>query len=395
MRRVRPSSVLPWLWTACVAVATLWGAFDTAADEVLGSPAEVVAVVTIFVSFPGITALGALLRVKVPENPISWVFFMMGAGLPLLILANSAISSDTPPIDPGIQEYLGMVLQGPPSSILVFYPFFFVLYVFPTGRFLNRRWRWALRLGVGMAVITFVTYAFVEFFRPGYEEDPWLLENPVGFIPVGVADAVGGGLGLIVLLALAFGGVASIVVRYRTATAETRAQIRWLLYPGLVFPVTLIATVLSENVSSIAFLPFALVPVAIFIAVTRYRLYEIDRIISRTIAYTVVVGALAGVYVVGAVWLPTQILGEQPATFVAGTTLAVIALFNPIRRRVQRWVDRRFNRTAYEAAILAEQFASNMKKSMTVDELAGEWLATVDSALQPEFVSVWVRAVEE
>lgn len=395
MRRVKASSVLPWFWTACVAVATSWLALRVAATEGLGSPAELVAGIALFVSFPAITALGAYLRMKVPENPISWVFFFMGAGLPLVGWTASVISVEVPPLDPGITDYLALLLQGPPSSILVFYPFFFMLFVFPTGRFLNRRWRWALHLGVGMAVLTFLMFAFAETFRPGYVEDPWHVDNPVGFIPVAVADAVGGGLGLVAMLFLAVGGVVALVVRYRSATAETRAQIRWLLYPGVLFPLTLIATALSEDVSAIALLPFALVPVAIFIAITRYRLYEIDRIISRTIAYTMVVGALASVYVVGAVWLPTQILGEQPATFVAGTTLAVIALFNPIRRRVQRWVDRRFNRTAYEAAILAEQFASRMKKSMTVDELAGAWLATVEATLQPEFVSVWVRDVEE
>jgi hypothetical protein len=95
------------------------------------------------------------------------------------------------------------------------------------------------------------------------------------------------------------------------------------------------------------------------------------------------------------VWLPTTLLGEQPPVFVAGATLVVIGLFNPVRRRIQLWVDRRFNRSAYEAAVLADSFSSTLKHSQTVDEITARWVSTVESAFQPELLSMWVRQPDE
>jgi hypothetical protein len=133
-----------------------------------------------------------------------------------------------------------------------------------------------------------------------------------------------------------------------------------------------------------------LVAGAVTLAVLRYRLYEIDRLISRTVTYTVLAVVLAIVYGFGAVWLPSRVVGEQTPLFVAGSTLAVAALFNPLRRRVMRWVDRRFNRSSYDAEQIADAFAVRLRDEVDPERLADEWATTVVRALQPSSIGVWL-----
>ncbi|MGH8947860.1 MAG: hypothetical protein ACRDXF_03290, partial [Acidimicrobiia bacterium] len=130
---------------------------------------------------------------------------------------------------------------------------------------------------------------------------------------------------------------------------------------------------------------------AVTLAILRYRLFEIDRLISRTVTYAVVAGALALVYGVGAIWLPSRIVGEQTPLFVAGSTLAVAALFNPLRRRVMRWVDRRFNRSSYDLEQITDRFAARLRDQVDADRLADDWAKVVTGTLQPSAVGVWVR----
>lgn len=141
----------------------------------------------------------------------------------------------------------------------------------------------------------------------------------------------------------------------------------------------------------VLFVPLTILPVAISLAIVRYRLYEIDRLISRTISYLIIVVMLGGVYTFGAVWLPTRLLGEQGPIFVAASTLAVAALFNPLRKRIQRFVDRRFNRSGYQAEIISQQFALKLQESRSAVELADALDRTVEEALQPSSTGIWLR----
>jgi hypothetical protein len=130
--------------------------------------------------------------------------------------------------------------------------------------------------------------------------------------------------------------------------------------------------------------------VAVTIAITRYRLFEIDRIISRTLSYALIVVILAAVFA-GVVTMTTSILPSQNSPAVAASTLAVAALFNPIRRRVQRVVDRRFNRAGYSATIVTEEFAARLQDKLDIGEITGAWTNTVNEAIQPAFAAVWIR----
>jgi hypothetical protein len=145
----------------------------------------------------------------------------------------------------------------------------------------------------------------------------------------------------------------------------------------------------AELILSVALL---IIPTVITIAITKYKLYEIDRLISRTLSYAILVGVLGLVYVAGAVWLPTRLLGDTvPTLLVAGSTLAVAALFNPLRRRIQQAVDKRFNRSSYQAEAIAEAFSAKLQESLTVEGIAEAWTQTVQEALQPNAAGIWIK----
>jgi len=205
---------------------------------------------------------------------------------------------------------------------------------------------------------------------------------------------------VLLLAATAVAAVLSLVFRYRRARAAERAQLKWLVYAGaLILPALLAQFLIAQimgggtaatNLENVIITgAFALVPIAIGIAVLRYRLYDIDRVISRTLAYAIITGLLAGVYA-GLVLLATQVLRLSSPVAVAAATLAAAALFSPVRRRVQRLVDRRFNRARYDADTTTAAFAARLKDAVDLDAVRDDLASVVQAALEPGHVSVWV-----
>jgi hypothetical protein len=191
---------------------------------------------------------------------------------------------------------------------------------------------------------------------------------------------------------------ASIVVRFRRARGLERQQLKWLAYAVAVFAVV-VALASREwtgwAVAQVAaLLALGFIPVAIGIAILRYRLYDIDRVISRTLVYAVLTATLTLTYAV-VVLVLGQLFGEAggnpPSWAVAGATLAVAALFQPLRRRIQRLVDRRFNRRRYDAARTVEAFSGRLREEIDLDSLSAELLAVVDQTMQPTEASLWFR----
>jgi len=194
--------------------------------------------------------------------------------------------------------------------------------------------------------------------------------------------------------------VLSLVFRYRRAQAAERAQLRWLVYAGGLIVTAFLAEILVAQVigpgaaannlqNAMGSGAAALIPVAIGVAVLRYRLYDIDRIISRTVAYAIVTGLLVGVYA-GLVLLATHLLRVHTPVAVAAATLTAAALFNPVRRRVQSRVDRRFNRARYDADQIAAAFAARLKDTVDLGSVRDDLTGIVSRALEPAHVSVWI-----
>jgi len=223
-------------------------------------------------------------------------------------------------------------------------------------------------------------------------------------LPASQADQSGGGLdmvaGLTFIVAFATVGALSLVFRYRRAQAAERAQLRWLVYAGGLIVAAFLAEILAEKVigpgatanrlqNAMGSGAAALIPVAIGVAVLRYRLYDIDRIISRTVAYAIVTGLLVGVYA-GLVLLATRLLRVHAPVAVAAATLAAAALFTPVRRRVQRRVDRRFNRARYDADQIAAAFGARLKDTVDLGSVRDDLTGIVSRALEPAHVTVWI-----
>jgi hypothetical protein len=185
----------------------------------------------------------------------------------------------------------------------------------------------------------------------------------------------------------------SVVARFRRAGFVERQQIKWLLAATCVFAVAYIAGAVTayEWVWWIVGVAMASIPLSILLAVLRYRLYEVDRIISRTVAYLIVIALLSAVYLGGLSAMTSLLPAESPLA-VASSTLAVAALFNPIRRRVQGWVDRRFNRSRYDAKKVMERFAGSLQGQVDGEDLVEGWVEVVSRTMQPASVAVWVRA---
>jgi hypothetical protein len=184
---------------------------------------------------------------------------------------------------------------------------------------------------------------------------------------------------------------------YRSATDQRREQLKWLTSGAAVCIISLLVTELAANggsatarvVSDVSRLAIAAFPVSMGVAILRYRLYDIDRIISRTLAYTVVTGLLVGVYA-GLVLLATEVLPLSSSVAVAGATLAAAALFSPLLQRVQRVVDRRFNRASYNAGQMVAAFAGRLQDATDLDGVQADLLGTVGRALEPAHASVWL-----
>ena len=187
----------------------------------------------------------------------------------------------------------------------------------------------------------------------------------------------------------------SLVVRFRRSRGDERLQLKWFTYAAALLPLVFVGDVLPGTAGNLLFAAVvAFLPVAVGVAILRYRLYEIDRLINRTLVYGLLTALLAAMYS-GLVLLGGQLFGDlgdrPPSWAVAGATLAVAALFQPARRWVQQTVDRRFNRRRYDAARTVEAFSTRLREQVDLGSLSSELLAVVDQTVQPTTASLWLR----
>jgi hypothetical protein len=274
----------------------------------------------------------------------------------------------------------------------------FLLLLFPSGHLPSPRWRpvaWA-------AGATLVTICLAAATTP-YPPEVGMLSNPLAVERLAWAQELVWAVGLPALGVLVLASAASLIARFRQARGEERQQLKWFTYaaallallttPGAVSP-----TLDNRIPDSVHNASLAAIPIAIGIAILRYRLYDIDRLINRTLVYGLVTTLLGGVYAAMVLVLGQLfggVGGDPPSWAVAGATLAVAALFQPARHRIQGVVDRRFNRRKYDATKTVEAFTTRLRDEVDLDTLSAELLAVANQTMQPTVAWLWLRPSTE
>jgi hypothetical protein len=349
-------------------------------------------------TFMVIPVVGFVLASRRPGNKIGWIFLGTGLVLGLAFFCNRygprglIATPGSLPAARAAAWFANWALTTIPAAGLAF-----ILLLFPTGRLYSRRWRPAAWFVA--AVFTLDLAAQVaracrvwadSFPAPG---DGWYPGSHTAVLfSVPAALLVGG---------------AAVAARFARSSGEERLQLRWFAMAALLVLAAIIPAGISPQIGLSPGVERVAVPVlkvlfcltlvglyaAIAVAVLKYRLYDIDRVISRTLAYAIVTGVLAGVYA-GLVLVATQGFQLHTPVAVAAATLAAAALFNPVRRRVQRRVDRRFNRARYDADQTVAAFAARLKDAVDLDTVRGDLVRVVQAALEPAHVSVWTSRRE-
>jgi hypothetical protein len=335
-----------------------------------------------FATIPVVIAfavVGALVAART-GNRLGWLF-LSAATAGAVSLVAEAYAARTPAARlPGAAwaGWIFTVVLGVVGTL-----FFLVPLLFPDGRPPSRRWWPVVWVAVIGGLVQMVTVALSD---ANFTNNFPRLRDPMTVVaPLGTAYNDAEAVGLLVLLA----GVISMIIRFRRSGQEERLQLKWFLYVSAVSAVAIPVAAQGSNDPLLEWeIVFPLIPVAVGIAILKYRLYDIDRLISRTLSYAIVTGLLVGLYA-GLVLLATQVLSIKSPVAVAASTLAAAALFTPLRRRVQHVVDRRFNRVRYDADQTVAAFAARLREGAALDAVRSDLLTVVNTAVEPTHLSVW------
>jgi hypothetical protein len=345
----------------------------------------------------GFPTVGAIIASRRSHNPIGWLLCAVGLVFGVALFASEyAIYSLL--VASGSLPAGEAVALGNPLWVLGFNLIVLMLILFPTGQLPSTRWRWVVYLYLTLALAEVVAMLFL----PGPLEGLDLIENPLGIegLPIGRKPVQG--------LVFTGGLVASgtLILRLRRGSWVERQQIKWLAYAavaatgGSILTYTPPEAIGSRWVTSVGYVLLELgvlgIPISIGIAILRYRLYEIDTLINRTLVYGTLTATLAAVYFGGVAI--TQALfraltgqQEQPQLAVVVSTLVIAALFNPLRRRIQGFIDRRFYRRKYDAVKTLETFSTKLRDETDLDALSDDLVGVVRETMQPAHVSLWLR----
>ena len=362
---------------------------------------------TVFLLYP---LVGIVIVRRRPRNPIGWLLIATGASWGL-VAASIAYG------DWALKVHRGAVAGGAEVASVSLWAWapavaitgVFLLLVFPNGHLPGPRWRWlvyvcgaAVIASIGVDVVNPGPMSTVGF--PGHD-------NPFGLAALEpVTSALEPVVILIPLSTLA--AIASVVVRYRRAGLTERLQITWLAASGALCGVSYgVILVLGaaftqadeptpgwlDAAQGVWFVSLGLIPVAIGIAVMRYRLFEIDVIIRRTLTYALVAAAIAAIYLVGVTAVSSAVQnasGQSSALAVTVSTLLAVVAFRPLQTRVKRAVDHRFSRATYDTAVTLEQFGATLRNQIDLDSLEHEMLGVVGSTVKPVHANLWLRSHE-
>ncbi|MGA7098364.1 MAG: hypothetical protein WB245_12445 [Acidimicrobiia bacterium] len=387
-----------WLRTRALPLSLMVVALGAAITSlVIGTDAELGYDITyplLACSFAGLATIGAVVTIKEVAPRIGWILVLTGLGGTLSVLGEkSTLVLTESGADLDVARRTLAMAATAFGVMLIGLALLFLL--FPNGRLASRRWRPVL----WMVPIAGIPFAASSPIVASYVSDPasflrsnWDYANAGGQMPAGVVTFANIMTAIVVAIVLA--GAVSLVLRLRTSTGVERQQVKWVVYAGVAAAIGWFFALAFPFPAAVEVVPAGLgaltLTAGLAISLFRYRLYDIDRVVSRTVGYALVVGVLGLVYAIGAVWLPSRLAGESPL-YVAGSTLAVAALFNPLRRRVIRWVDRRFYRSRYDAQQIVDEFTDRLKDQMDAELLKADLVDVISETMQPAAIGMWTR----
>jgi hypothetical protein len=367
----------------------------------------------IFVSFLAFPIVGALLASRRSRNPIGWICLTSGLFWMLIIVSEGYSTyglsvPDSVPFPVTINALLYAWLWVPTVGLIGIY----LILLFPNGKLPSRRWRpfaW-------FAGVVIVLESLIVFLTPGPLDGLGGARNPFGLDGYPLLEVLGWGFLLMLPLCM-LASASSLVLRFRRSGGEERQQIKWIAFAasfmGSVYLLIMSAGLITWLISApgvvsdlgtqtlwgalledVMLLSFAAIPVAIGFAVLRYRLYDIDVVINRTLVYGSLTVALVALYFGGIVVLQrlfVLLTGQQSTLAVVASTLLIAALFTPLRRRIQSFIDRRFYRSKYDARKTLEAFSVKLREEMDLEALNEDLVGVVRETMQPAHVSLWLR----
>jgi hypothetical protein len=424
---VRATSWLAWcLWLLCVALISfaLLFYFLASLTPATDTPPTLTALFRIMsLAFP---TVGALVASRRPENPIGWIF--CGTGLLYGVQAFASGYADYALLErtgslPG-GEFMGWISRWIGIPVLPLAGALLVL-LFPNGKLLSRKWQpviWVAACGSAMLALSAALAPGPLSFQPTFDnplglggaigklgpsESSPLFDQPSLAKPADTNINAGGVVEIIVRVGFFFVlvswlfSVAAMIMRMDQAKGAERQQLKWFVYTVALLVVGFLAALLGFGQHSVAWnmgiAAFNFLPIAAGIAILRYRLYDIDVVINRTLVYGVLTAALALVYVGSIVLLQglfRALTGETSQLAVVASTLAIAALFVPLRQRVQAFIDRRFYRRKYDVAKTLQAFNTRLRDDVDLDNVADDLVEVVKETMQPAHVTLWLRPPE-
>ncbi len=342
-------------------------------------------------------AVGALVASREPRNPIGWLLLAIavtasyGADAGFYAVRAYHIDHHGLPL-----SRLAVFLTQGWASMLVLLPL--PILFFPDGK-ISRPWRWTLGAYIVLMAVLISHLVITDF--GAFTDHPVRIDSSGELKQLGTSSGGGAGFAVVVLtfFAISLSWVIRQVVLYRRSSGDRRQQLKWLLAGGsfAVFGFFVAITVGSGShgvlsaLGKVGFLGLIALPISIGIGILRYRLYDIDRLISRTLSYALLTGLLVSVFA-GIVLLTTRVLPFSSPVGVAASTLAAAGLFSPLRSRLQRLVDRRFNRARYDAEATVAAFGARLRDAVDVETVLDELAAAAAGSLEPEHVTVWIKS---
>jgi hypothetical protein len=396
----RTAARLVWsLYVLIICLSTIWSGVDLLSQGGSRNALYLASEALISLAAPVVFAIVAALIVwRQPRNSLGWVL-MVPVGLYVVAGPIERLAPSSP--EPTVPILL-IVWFNNWNWLLLIFPLLLILLLFPNGRPPTPRWRWVGVAAIAWAALFVLLAALPQQINVTTTTN-LVFDNPIGVLGKDTVERLLG-VWIVGLLALTVACAVALFVRYRRANETEREQIKWLLYACAVFLVVYVGGFVSGLGGTASLggyiwgvffgLSVIALPAAIGIAILKYRLYDIDVVINRTLVYGALTVMLAAAYlatVVASQYVFRALTGQESQLAIVASTLTIAALFVPLRRRVQAFVDRRFYRRKYDARKTLEAFSVKLRDETDLDALRDDLVGVVRETMQPAYISLWLR----